>query len=251
MRKRIFIAWFMLVGLCASLSAQTYYKSTKEGEPVTRSSRWKNYARSQYVGIRLGLNSATGWFNHMGNISTDGRVGFKVGLVYGQQIASPDVPLFVEVGLGYSQKGFSSKLSDNLGQQYDYRHNMNMLEIPAVIKYKITVVGDLTVQPLLGAFFDIGLPSNTWINQHPDPELNRKRWDTFSDDVFSRFDAGIRFGAGLEWQNFYCEMTFDFGLTDILGSSDAVERLYTADHYEGFNESSRTFCFSLTVGVDF
>lgn len=241
--KRILL--FAAIALSLSnLSAQTYYKSTKDGKPVTKTSRWNDYARSQYFGVRVGVSVAWGWMYHgqMNDINTNSQTGVSVALLYGKQIATPDVPLFIEAGLRYVQKGFVSDF-DWKGKHYDYKHNMNYLQIPLHFKYKIrTGVDDLTVQPFVGGFFEIGLGS-TSLKYEP----TREKFDTFSDEILKRVDAGVRFGLGAAYQNFYLELTYDLGLVNTL--RDGTKKYYPM--YEGFDESAHHGCFCASIGLDF
>lgn len=250
--KRLLIILSVLVTTISSATGQTYYKSTKDGKAVSSTSRWKNYGRSQYWAVRVGVAFSHGWFTHgeMSSIQTSARTGVSLAVLYGKQIASPDVPLFIETGLRYVQKGFSTRFGYS-NDEYQYRHNMNYLEVPVQFKYKIkTGVDDLTVQPFLGGFFDLGVGSESLRYA---PSL-RKKFDTFGDDVFSRVDAGIRIGVGLAYQNFYFEMAYDWGMTNNCGDKMSVATDTDSNYYPqytGFDERAHNGCFSMSIGIDF
>lgn len=225
-----------------SLSAEA-----QNGKAVTTRSRWTDYARRQYWGIRVGLNLSDATFSNgdMDIVSTTSRTGFGVALLYGRQIAPTDVPLFIEFGLKYTQKGFSSKFTTGSEpKEYDYRHNMNMIEVPLHIKYKIkTGVDDLTVQPIFGGFINLGISSDTYVYL-PEP---RYKCDTFCDNVFARADVGVRVGCGVAYQNFCLEVTYDWGLVNLL--CDGSQKYYPM--YTRFDETLRNRCLTIALGIDF
>lgn len=249
----------IITAICASsfftiAKAQTYAASTQSTTPVTTTSRWNDYARSQYFGIRIGLAASTAWFNHFSglDIDTGSKPGLSFGFMFGQQIAPADVPLFIELGLNYSQKGFSCKYEANdyftsIKSPYSFKHKMQYIEVPLVIKYKIgnLIVDDLTIQPFLGGFLAFGIAGDTYIYEHP--VRSKFKASTFGDNIFSRMDAGVRVGCGLAWQNLYLEAACDFGLMNICG--DDLQLLYV--NYQNFDESCHTGCFTISFGVDF
>ena len=237
--------FLLLLVVCSTLF--TLNAEAQNGKAVTTRSRWTDYARRQYWGIRVGLNLSDATFSNgdMGIVSTTSRTGFGVAFLYGRQIAPTDVPLFIEFGLKYTQKGFSSKFTTGKkAKDYDYRHNMNMIEVPLHIKYKIkTGVDDLTVQPMFGGFINLGITSDTYVYL-PEP---RSKCDTFCDNVFARADVGVRVGCGVAYQNFCLEVSYDWGLVNLL--CDGSQKYYPM--YTRFDETLRNRCLTIALGIDF
>ena len=117
---------------------------------------------------------------------------------------------------------------------------MSYLEIPIVLKYKLnTNADDFTVQPFFGGFMAVGVGGTTKLYD------SRTKIDPFGADRYKRFDAGIRVGCGMAFQNFYFEMGYDIGLFNIAG------RNYSEYHYDDFDGHIRTGNLTVTLGVDF
>ena len=117
---------------------------------------------------------------------------------------------------------------------------MRYLEIPIVLKYKLnTNADDFTVQPFFGGFMAVGVGGTTKLYD------SRTKVSPFGKDRYKRFDAGIRVGCGMAFQNFYFEMGYDIGLFNIAG------RNYSEYHYDDFDGHIRTGNLTVTLGVDF
>ena len=143
----------------------------------------------------------------------------------------------MESGLIYTEKGAELEVTEEIGMR---KCNLKYLEIPILLKYKQdTNVNDLTVQPFFGGFMAIGVGGET------KDYSNRTKFSPFGSSRYKRFDAGIRLGCGLAYQNFYFEMGYDIGLFNIAG------RHYADYHYDNFDGRIRTGNFTMSLGVDF
>lgn len=204
--------------------------------PVT-ASRWRDYRRSSYTGLRFGANIPTLFYKGAGGLAkTNALPRFHIGLVYGHKLGN-ELPFFLESGLYYTEKGVQIEPTEEIGER---KITLRYLEIPAVIKYKIdTNVDDLTIQPFFGGFMSVGIGG-----QNKDYAL-RTKTIPFGKDRFKRFDVGLRLGCGAAYQNFYFEMAYDIGLFNIAGDN------YADYHYDNFDGHIRTGNFTISVGVDF
>lgn len=201
-----------------------------------QNSRWFDYDRSLYYGVRLGINAPQLFFKHMGSVERSSKAGLGVGLVIGRQLGQ-GVPLFFESGLLYSEKNIKAEATR---EEQPITSSLRYLEMPILFKYKVgTGFDDLSVQPFFGGFIACGVGGKMKFHDE------RVKVNTFSDSRFKRFDAGLRLGCGMAFQNFYFEFSYDIGLCNIAGK-DCV--LYD---YDDFDSSIRTGCFSATIGVDF
>ncbi len=233
-KKVLLILVLGLVAAAPALAQQqrgTYRTNTTAGRGRSYSSsshssynRWYDYDRELYFGFRLGLAIANVGSDDPsldgGDSMTDINLGFAVG------VQLTDVaPIYVESGLYYVAKGGKGYYGD---QKFTY--DLNYLELPAVIKYKHFFDNDLSLQPFLGAFVACGVGGKM------KDYGSREASSSFSDDYFRRFDAGIKLGCGIAFQNFYFDMAYDFGLANI--SHDTFDTAHTG-------------CFYLTLGVDF
>lgn len=177
-----------------------------------------------YYGLRLGLAFST--VNNSELDKYDGpnsRTGLNLGAAIGYQL-SPSAPVYLESGLYYTEKGGRN----NKKQDIDF--NLNYLEVPVLVKYCIDIDGTFSLQPYVGGFFAYGIGGK--IKWHTDRIIE----SAFSDDLFKRFDGGLRFGCGAEYQMLYAELSYELGLANI--GRDEFEKTHNS-------------CFYLNVGVNF
>lgn len=230
-KKALLAAILALVLIPGTLQAQYY-----GNEPMT-ASRWKDYQRHSYFGLRFGLNVANVFYKGTGGMAqTEPLSRFHVGLVYGNKLGD-GLPFFLESGLIYSEKGTRINGNEETGRR---DCNLKYFEIPLVLKYRIdTNVDDLNVQPFFGGFMSVGIAGKT---KYYD---TREKSTSYGDTRYKHFDAGLRLGCGMAYQNFYFEMGYDIGLFNMAGSK------YTDYHYDDFNGHIRTGNLTVSVGVNF
>ncbi len=233
MTKRLFlsliISFFIL--------SQTNAEPLKSENQTTTTSRWKNYKRTSYMGLRFGLNVPTIRYKGTGGLAqTNPQPRFHVNFVYGTKLGK-GLPFYLETGVGYTEKGAEIEATE----EYELRKiNLKYIQIPVALKYKWeTNVDDLVVQPFFGGYFACGVGGQTKLY-----EVRVKR-SSFGNDRYGRFDAGIRLGCGLSFQNFYFETGYEIGLYNIAGDQ------YTDYHYDDFDGHIRNGNFFMSVGVDF
>ena len=161
---------------------------------------------SVYYGVRIGLTVA--------NLSGDDvhvkPLGSKVGMtlagVLGLRL-SHTAPVFLESGLYYTERG---------GKKDKLKMSYNNLEIPLLVKYGIKATDDIAVLPFLGPVFAYGVSGKC---KHQG-ETNIV--DDSSFDHLKRANMGFKLGCGAEYDNLYLEAGYQFGITDISKSDDAI-----------------------------
>lgn len=216
--------------------AETYHTSAKR--QGINSSRWYNYDRSNYFGIRVGLNVPR--FFHRGfnqSPETQSLAALQAGMVFGSRVGRT-VPLYFETGLLYSEKGTEFKEIPDFSERKVY--TLRYLEIPFVFKYKADVgFDDLTIQPYFGGFIACGVGGDVKLYDQ------RIKVSPFSESGLKRFDAGFRLGLGLAFQNFYLDFSYDIGMFDIAGKD------FKDYQYDDFEGRIRTGCLTTSIGLDF
>lgn len=195
-------------------------------EDYGRRTNYSRYADEHniYYGLRLGLALAT---VNSDDDELDGggmQAGLNVGALIGFQL-SPTAPVYLETGLYYTEKGGKGYVD---GKKFTY--DLNYLEMPILIKYKYDLDSDMSVQPFAGGYLAMGVGGK--VKNYGD----RQTSSSFSSDYFKRFDGGLRFGCGFEYQIIYAEMAYEFGLANICHSDF---------------ESSHNGCFYINCGVNF
>ena len=181
--------------------------------------------RHTYYGLRLGLNA--------GSVRSDApalnghsvKTGVSLGAVVGTQLSYYS-PIYLEGGLMYSQKGGKS---DNVGGD-KFTYQLDYLELPVVIKYRHFTQSGLSIEPFAGGFLSCGIAGD--IKNYG----ARQAYSSFSDNNFSRFDGGLRFGCGVGYRLGYVELAYDLGLANV-GQDDF--------------DDTHTGCFTVSVGVNF
>ena len=230
--KNLILSALLLAGTAPTATAADY-----NNEKPISASRWRDYKRSSYYGLRFGLNVPTLHYKGTGGLAqTNPLPRFHVGVVYGNRLGN-GLPFFFESGLYYTEKG--TELEEN-GEFKLKKITMRYIEVPVILKYKIdTGVDDLTVQPLFGGFLAVGVGGQAKLYG------TREKIDPFGKSRYKRFDAGLRVGCGVAYQNVYFEMGYDIGLFNIAGSD------YTDYHFDNFDGRIRTGNFTMSIGVDF
>ena len=160
-----------------------------------------------YWGVRLGVNfSGIG-----GDIESDeGRTGMVLAGVVGLRVTE-DVPLFLESGLYYSERGGNKLKGFNDPRDKQHDGHLNYLEVPVLIKYGIATESEVAFLPFIGPYLGMGISGNYAFLKHP--------------------EMGFKLGCGAEWNNLYIEAAYQFGVTNI---SD-VDNMSSHGHSLGIN----------------
>ena len=174
-----------------------------------------------YFGLRLGLNTAS---VNSGDVAMDytTRAGLSLGFICGIQLSST-TPVWLETGFSYSEKG------GNMSERHsNIKMRLTYLELPIVCKYSFAVGDDCFVLPFVGGYLAMGVAGKM------KDYANRIVYKSY--DTFERFDGGLRFGCGAEYQQLYVEVGMEVGLADISKDDFA---------------SARNQNFFFNVGVNF
>ena len=236
--KRTVLSIMAALLVSASATAQNYqqsrYYNPRTGRldynqrpeaPRYGSPRHNGRSTDAYFGLRIGPSFS---FVSSDDSKLDGgnwKTGLNVGAVAGIPLSYYN-PLYLEVGLSYTEKGGQKNLES--GKKMTY--SLNYLEIPIVLKYKYNVTPSFSIQPELGGYFAVGVSGKTKNFQE------REAVNSFSDTMFKRTDGGLRFGCGAAYDMFYCELVYDLGLANIC--------------HDTF-DTSRNGNLQLNVGVNF
>ena len=179
---------------------------------------------SMYYGFRIGPTFSTVNSDDANLDGGNSQTGLTLGAVMGFQL-SDDIPLFLETGLSYTEKGGKKTLT---GKKMTY--DLNYLEIPILVKYIYDIDGHFSVQPLFGGYLSYGISGK--IKNFGE----RHAQDSFSDTTFKRFDGGLRIGCGVGYDLFYADLSYDIGLCNIC--------------HDTF-DTSHNGCLYLNFGVNF
>lgn len=188
-----------------------------------------------YTGIRVGANTASlkldGNIDH--NAVSDNIGGMDLGMVFGWYLGRS--PLILEPGVFLSLKGGELSASHDIATKY----HMTMIEIPLVVKADIPLGSNSALQPYVGGFISFGVGGES------DFKDEHASYDTFANDGFKSFDAGLRAGLGLAVNHFYVEIVSDFGLTNLAASR------FEDFGYDDWSDEINSRCVSFNIGVNF
>lgn len=177
-----------------------------------------------YYGLRLGLGITTVNSDEKDLDGGGAKAGLNLGALVGFQL-SPSAPVYLETGLFYKEKGGKGYVN---GSKHTY--DLNYLELPIIAKYRYEMAENFSIQPFAGGYFAYGISGKV---KNYDA---RETYSSFSDSRFKRFDGGLKFGCGAEYQIIYAEVGYDLGIANI-------------SHNEF--DSSHTGCFYINCGVNF
>ncbi len=152
------------------------------------------------LGLRAGVNFDN--ISKEDDFDLDKKTGFHLGAVYNIDLIGS---FSLEPGLYFSQKGF--KLNDDDA-------NMNYLELPVNVKFKMVDLSALAIDAHIGPFAALGL-GGKWktdiLGEKEDVKI-------FDDDEMGckRFDFGLQMGLGAVIMNkIYAGVNYDMSLTKI------------------------------------
>ena len=182
-----------------------------------------------YYGFRIGPAFSTVNCDDPTLDGSDSQTGLTVGAVVGIPL-SDEIPLYLEPGLFYTEKGGKKDIINDLGEKKKMTYDLNYLEVPIVLKYIYSIDDHFTIQPQFGGYLACGVGGK--MKNYDE----RKAFSSFSDDAFQRFDGGLRVGCGVSYDLFYADITSAIGLSNIC--------------HDTF-DTSHNGCLSLNFGVNF
>ncbi len=155
-----------------------------------------------YFGARLGID-----FAHLsGDIgSACSRTGLTLGAICGVRV-SEQTPICIESGIYYTERGTHRNVED-----YKEKINLSYLELPVLIKYGFDLGHDMAILPYVGPYFSLGVGGRI--------KDNVSNVSAFGDNKFNRFDMGMKFGCGFEYNHLYIEAGYQLGIANIAKES--------------------------------
>ncbi len=229
--KKFLILVIAALGMSAGASAQSHTQSRYYNPNTGRmdyshhSNRYGTSMGETYYGFRIGPSFSTVNSDDPKLDGGNSQTGLNIGVVVGVPLSN-HVPLYVETGLTYNEKGGRKKLSSGKKMTYD----LNYLEIPITLKYIYDIDDHFSIQPLFGGYLACGVGGKMKNYEE------RAAFNSFSDDAFQRFDGGLRIGCGIAYDLFYADLSYDIGLANIC--------------HDTF-DTSHNGCFMLNFGVNF
>jgi hypothetical protein len=148
-------------------------------------------------------------FNH-DNVRNLYRLGYNVGPVAEFR---PGRFLTLKTALILETKGNRARVSLDTATA-DLATNLVYLDLPVLLKGNIRA-GSFTFFLEAGPYTGIGLTGKATADINNRKSSQDIKWGSGVNDEFKRLDFGGIAGAGAEWNRFYLEGTFAFGLANI------------------------------------
>jgi hypothetical protein len=165
-----------------------------------------------------GINSSSAVINVDGNTNSDDFENIKI-LNYGIIVEVPvNGNLSFETGIVSNDKGF--KITDD--QSYLYRSDLTYLDFPLDLKYWVPIGDNLNGYVLAGAYLGLGISGRYQVQLATDDIAGRGegdiKWGDTTNDHYNRPDSGLRGGMGIEFRRIALDMTYNYGMKDIMPS---------------------------------
>lgn len=228
-KKQILTTAIAAMALSINTQAQTYGNRTYNARTgqfeYSRDGRAHQFNIGDlYYGLRMGLSFATVNSDDKALDGGSSRTGLDLGVVLGYALAK-DVPVFLETGVFYKEKGGHSTYD---GKKMTY--NLNYIQVPLVVKYSYVVDRSFSIQPYGGGYLAYGIGGK--IKNYGD----RQAFSSYSNNCFRHFDGGLRLGCGVGYNLFYADISYDIGIANVC-----------RDEFD----TSHNRCFTIDVGVNF
>lgn len=173
-----------------------------------------------YWGIRIGVS-----FGGIGGDmkADDGRTGMTLGGIVGLRV-SESAPVFLESGLQYSERG-GEKLKYN-GSPLNHDGHLNYFQLPLLIKYGVGLENNVAILPFFGPYVATAISGDFKYLKHS--------------------ELGFKLGCGVEWNNLYAELGYQFGVTNIADNDDLKKDKWVTEDI-----SSHGHALLFNVGINF
>lgn len=150
-------------------------------------------------------------------MNTKSHTGFNFG-------AFADFPindfLSVETGLAFTKKGVNMVLEED-GYSFTNKVNLNYLSIPIALRAKKELGDNTSLYGSFGPYLAFGLSGKTkmtmeYQGQTEEGDSESIIWGSDPDEAqLKRFDFGLTFGAGVEFNSILLGLSYDLGLSNI------------------------------------
>ncbi len=197
--------------------------------------------KENIFGVDVGMNASNiSISNTFLDIDTSNRYGLNIGVSY-QRLLFSSIPLYLETGLYYSEKG---AIYDDKPLVLEL--NLSTIQVPLLINYRIKLGYDFNIVPAVGVYYNYGFNgdyklSGTTGNSDLDDFLSAQQDNVvYGDDgELMRSNVGFRLALGFDWKMINLTLGYE---RDLINAS-------RIQNDNGLNQESKTFNKAFTVSV--
>ena len=170
---------------------------------------------AQTFGVKAGLNLSNLVLKHNDETLTNSmKPGFHIGptaeIPINEMFSFEPAVLLSTKGYKYSEPG--------------YDESINLLYIDVPLTGKATYdVGGVKIYGAFGPYVGVGLTGKYKTSDSPDYTL---KWGKAADDDLERFNYGLVFGAGVEFNAFQLGISYELGLANMAPSDAEGEKIH-------------------------
>ncbi len=194
-------------------------------------------------------------------VGVKSKVGLDIGIKADYFL--PDAHgVYLSAAVEWTQKGGKQSLYGDKDRLFYGTHKINehYISIPIHVGYKYYINEDWGMFGEFGPYFAVGVCGrNKFIADDEGSDAKHAEWSykTFNKNIgnglssggFQRFDCGVGFKVGAEYDDHYSlNVGFDWGLTDMLRGE---YRDYYYDNHDTKADKLKNFCISITLGYRF
>ena len=176
----------------------------KSEDDIKRCRSEVNYSQISW-NAKVGMNMS----NFTGDMDTDMRIGFNVGV--GMEYQFSDM-WSIQPSLMFTQKG---------AKQDEVKMNPMYLEIPVLAAARFAIADNQNIVVKAGPYFAFGIAGKC--------KIGDEKIDFFGDgdDQFGakRFDAGLGVGVAYEINKFFIDLSGEFGLAKLADGDGAPKNM--------------------------
>jgi len=152
--------------------------------------------------------------------------GYLVGLTMQYELGEETT--FLQTEVSFATKGTVLKGTQSIEgggtNAWTQRFNLQYIQVPVMIAYKLKIDTDFHLYFRGGIYGAYGIGGKTTFKtkyKGVDLEDTENKQDSFGDNGLKKFDLGVRFGSGLEFEKFTVGIDFEYGFLDLSrGNSD-------------------------------
>jgi hypothetical protein len=182
------------------------------------------YGSPLRFGVKAGLNLNSASMDIKNVAIKNLKIGYDVGLTAEYQMSDL---FYLQSGAYFTTKGAVLKSEKASSDIKNWKNSVNLqyVQVPLLASFKLEMVTDTKLFVNMGPYFAYGIGGKTIVkNDYTDADTpsTKDEYNSFDDSYFKKFDFGLMYGAGIEFEKFVYGIQFEFGLLNIAEKSNGL-----------------------------